>query len=129
MKIVNQLIINGEMTIAEVESKFNLLFPFLSIEFFRKGESIEGNYRLRPLNSVARKKVLESFVIEPELTVHEVEEAFWLNMGLQAAIYRKVGNSILETSFTSGWTLEHQNKKGSELLIDFNSKSSDDLKV
>ena len=129
MKIVNQLIINGELTIAEVESKFNLLFPFLTIEFFRKGESIEGNYRLRTLREVARKKVLESFIIYPDLTVHELEEAFWANMGLQVSIYRKVGNSILETSFTSGWTLEHQNKKGSELLIDFNSKSSDGLKI
>jgi hypothetical protein len=123
MKSVNQLIINSEMTIEEVENKFNLLFPFLTIEFFRNGESVEGNDRLKTLSNVARKKVLESFVIFPIMTVHEFEEAFWTNMGLQVAVFRKVGNSILETSFTSGWTLEHQNKKGSELMVDFNSNN------
>jgi hypothetical protein len=74
---------------------------------------------------VAWKMVLESFVIYPKLAVHEVEEAFWSNMGLQVSVYRKVGNSILETSFVVGWTLEHQNKKGSELLTDFNAKTYD----
>jgi hypothetical protein len=125
MKAEKQLIINGEMSIAEVESKFNSTFPFLTIEFFRKGESVEGNYRLKPIRDVARKIVLNSFVIIPSMTVHELEETFWNEMGLQISIFRKVGNSILETSFTSAWTLEHQNTKGSELLFAFKNKVSD----
>jgi hypothetical protein len=125
MKGLSQLNIDEAMTIAEVETKFNALFPFLTIEFFKKGESVEGNCRLKPIKDIARKLVLNSFVILPNMTVHELEEKFWEQMGLQISVYRKVGNSILETSFTSNWTLEHQNTKGSELLFAFNTNIPD----
>ena len=64
-------------------------------------------------------KYAEGFIIEPEMTVHDLEEAFWGNMGIQTAVFRKVGSSMLETTFTSGWTLEHQNNKGQELKTAF----------
>ena len=121
MKMINKLEVLAQMSIAEVETKFNILFPFLNIEFFRNGESIEGSYRWKSLKAYGRKKVQESFFIEPEMTVQEMEQMFWEKMGLQVAVYRKVGKSILETSFTSGWTLEHQNRKGSELNTAFTS--------
>ncbi|WP_162628278.1 hypothetical protein [Arcticibacterium luteifluviistationis] len=119
--MINKLDVLAEMSIAEVEGKFNILFPFLNIEFFRNGESIEGNYRWKSLKDYGRKKVQEKFSIEPEMTVREMEKMFWEKMGLQVAVYRKVGKSVLETSFTSGWTLEHQNRKGSELQRAFAS--------
>ncbi|WP_341225924.1 hypothetical protein [uncultured Arcticibacterium sp.] len=119
--MINKLEVLPKMSIAEVETKFNILFPFLTIEFFRNGESIEGNFRWKTIKDYGRKKIQESFSIEPQMTVHEMEEMFWEKLGLQVSVFRKVGKSILETSFTSGWTLEHQNTKGSELQRAFAS--------
>lgn len=121
MKMISKLEVLPQMSIAEVETKFNILFPFLTIEFFRNGESIEGNYRWKTIKDYGRKKIQESFCIVPQMTVQEMEKMFWEKMGLQVAVFRKVGKSILETSFTSGWTLEHQNNKGSELQTAFAS--------
>ena len=49
------------------------------------------------------------------MKVSEVEALFWDKLGIQISIYRKMGNSVVETSYTSQWTLDHQNEKGKEI--------------
>ncbi len=116
------MIVSGENLISEVESQFFKLFPFLHLEFYHKGEIVQRQGTHLGLKSIAKKMVLEPFTIIPEMSVHELETFFWENMGIQVSVFRKVGNSMLETSFTSSWTLKHQNNKGSELEQDFASK-------
>lgn len=122
MNLINQLIVDPDMSVKETKRSFNHLFPFLSLEFYRKGEVLETSYELKQLQELGGKKRLESVVIYPDMTVEELEKAFLDCLGLHVSVFRKVGNSILQTSFTSKWTLQHQNTKGSELLSAFDSK-------
>lgn len=119
MNSKKEMIVGGNRPISELETQFIALFPFLHLEFYDRGESIHRDSSHLELKTIARKKDLEPFVIVPVMSVQELEAAFWENMGVQVSVFRKVGNSMLETSFTSSWTLKHQNQKGSELDHDF----------
>lgn len=61
------------------------------------------------------KKDKAKVEILANMTVNELEQLFKTKFGLNIQIFRKSGNSWLETTVTDNWTLEKQNEEGEEL--------------
>ncbi len=112
--------VNGDLKFTELELLFSTAFPFLVIEFYQGGEPLDPRYKNKTLSQIGRKKESTAFNILPEMSVNQLEKLFWDNFGLQMSVFRKVGASLLETTFTSSWTLAHQNEKGVQIMNDFN---------
>ena len=71
------------------------------------------------LFDISSHKEPSSFFFNGESKVMEVEALFEDNLGLKISIFRKMGTSIVETAFTSNWTLNHQNLIGKEIFFTF----------
>lgn len=113
------MIIAESKTIQEIQYEFHARFPGLKIEFYSshheagKGSPIKE--QLDPQRSLKslRTKVSEAdFLIKPEMTVAEFEQAFHDDFGLNVQVFRKSGNLWMQTTSTDGWTLASQNRKG-----------------
>jgi hypothetical protein len=114
--------ITPEKVISDVQKEFNDEFPFLKIEFFKKG------YRYR--QSSQRDKVIPNqlkvgsprifnanvgFKITSAMTVKELGKKCEDEFGFSIQVYRKSGNLWLETTMTDNWTLKQQNDSGREI--------------
>lgn len=110
------MIISPNMTVFEVIRGFSDQFPYLRLEIYCQGQEATSVWLEKPLRSLSRLKEPADVHLHAGMPVHEVVESFWQNMGLQVVIFRRVGNSWLETSFTGSWTLEHQNYMGSAMV-------------
>lgn len=115
----SNLLVSQEMTAEVLEEAFHRLFPYLKLEVIKRGELLVGSSLKTQLKKIGNKRKPSGFVITPEMSVSQLELAFWEHMGIQVSIFRKFGSSMLETSFTSAWSLERQNIKGSEFINDF----------
>lgn len=121
MEIVRekQLLIEKSISVNELINNFRKVFPFLQLEVLFNGKEASALYPFTPLHKLTSRKKLNSFIIHDEITVKEVVDLFWENMGLQICIARKLANLNVETTFTSQWTLRQQNKVGSEVFNEF----------
>jgi hypothetical protein len=109
--------INDNKQLKHIKEEFNLLFPYLKIEFFNKG--VPGGYvklliandkkTLGECRGVHNNGLLD---ITPEMTVSELERSFQSEYGLNVQVFRKSGTVWLETTVTDKWTLSEQNKQG-----------------
>lgn len=117
MKSNEKILIDAETRISQLLKRFNRAFPFLRMEIYKKGEIVSHDHRDFKLFEIANIKNPKPFTITGELKVREVEEMFMSELGLKIAIFRKMGTSIVETTFTSEWTLNHQNSKGEEIYF------------
>lgn len=121
--INNQLIIRDDLSLKELKQSFKMLFPFLELELYRKGKLLNGRDEHKIVGSFVKESLGKGFAIEPAMSIRDLEHAFEKKMGLKAIVYRKMGSSLIETSFTSAWSLYYQNVKGGELLKDFGTNS------
>lgn len=119
---ISEIEVSGKMSVNEVTKRFLMAFPFLRMEIFYNGKAASHYYPLTPLESLTSKRKLKSVRISPELKVEQLVDLFWENMGVQVAIARKLANSIVDTTFTRGWTLRQQNEVGSEFFTEFEPK-------
>lgn len=110
-----ELFVNANLSVSELIKRFNNIYPFLRLEIYYRGEEMGAISQSRLLKDIGNKKMIESFVITPEMKVVQIEELFWENMGLQISIFRKSGRTWLESSFTNYWSLERQNGLGKEM--------------
>jgi hypothetical protein len=108
--------IDDELRMSKLLKKFNSLFPYLKIQIFRKGEDFTKDPRDFKIFELATIGQPTGFVIDGDFKVEDVEKMFMVNLGLKVNIYRKMGKSLVETSYTSSWTLNHQNLKGQEIF-------------
>jgi len=116
------LAIRGDLKIQTIQKEFNALFPYLSIEFFSKPHSKFGGSSKRFLKSptktlgecrtIAKKGKIE---ITPSMIVNTLEKLFQDLYGLSVQVFRKSGNTWLETTATDAWSLEKQNSEGEAL--------------
>lgn len=108
------------MTIADVQESFHAAFPFLKLVFFTKPHKAfkgspakflvqDRSQQLVALEKEPREGVL---YLEPEMPVWQVERLFEEEFGLHVQVFRKSGNTWLETSVTDSMSLEQQNAKG-----------------
>lgn len=111
--------INDSKKLRTVKEEFNLLFPYLKIEFFKRPNGYpEGSVKLlvtddrKTVGECRNLKTSGLLDITPEMTVSELEENFKTNYGLYVQVFRRSGTVWLETTVTDKWTLAEQNKQG-----------------
>lgn len=114
-----QMVVKGSADVNGLITSFQNTFPFLKLEILYNGKEASMLYPFTSLDKLTSRRRIQNFIIHDELTVREVIDLFWENMGLQICIARKLANLNVETAFTSQWTLRQQNKVGSEVFSEF----------
>ncbi|KAB2918910.1 MAG: hypothetical protein F9K23_01865 [Bacteroidetes bacterium] len=111
--------INDTTRIQHIKEEFNLLFPYLKIEFFSKPHHLgEGSPKMqitsenRTLGECRSKHNSGLIEIDPMMAVADLERAFSDNYGLNIQVFRKSGKVWLETTVTDKWSLKEQNAQG-----------------
>jgi hypothetical protein len=110
----------ADKTIAQIQEDFSQVFPCLKLVFFSKPHKAYKDSaakhliadRTQTLGSLEKKPRSGELYIEPEMPTWQVERLFEEEFGLHVQVFRKSGNTWLETSVTDDLTLEEQNIKG-----------------
>ncbi len=116
--------INDNRKIFAIQEEFNMMFPFLKIEFFSKPHKVNGpsakklmKHNSKTLGECRTIHNKGEITITPGLTVSDLEQRFQDVYGLNVQVFRKSGKIWLETTVTDGWSLDEQNKQGEALSI------------
>ncbi len=117
-----EIIINDHRKIFAIQEEFNTMFPFLKLEFLSKPHEPDGapgkkfvKQHSKTLGECRTIHKKGNLTITPNMTVAELEEHFREVYGLAVEVFRKFGETWLETSPTASWTLEKQNLEGKTL--------------
>ncbi|MBI4944954.1 MAG: hypothetical protein HY840_00975 [Bacteroidetes bacterium] len=112
-----KIIINDHRKIFAIQKEFSEQFKKLKIEFFsrphKSGAPSSKKMMKRHSKTLGECRVVHTkgmLSITPGMTVADLEQNFQNIYGLSVQVFRKSGNSWLETTATDGWTLEEQNK-------------------
>ena len=124
-----KLKIDDTKEISAIQKEFNLLFPYLKLEFFKhthgiyqaspKKDMLNANLTLKQFRN---KHQSGELMIQESMKVSELEHAFQALFNLSAQVFRKSAGSWIETSVTDDWTLKQQNDEGKD-LSDFMGRS------
>jgi hypothetical protein len=118
-----QIRITPTRLISEVQQEFNVLFPFLKLEFFRsKGyqqgtatnQIVPHNRRIGDCQAAITDGTIE---ISENMKVRELERIFKELFRLNVQVFRRSGNLWLQTTMTDEWTLRNQNEHGMEISL------------
>jgi hypothetical protein len=127
------LLINNERAISDLQREFSSMFPYLKLEFFSKlhatGKSSRLKFKLpvqRKLGDIRKLHNEGQVLIDPEMTVADLEQTFGTNYGLGIQVFRKSGDVWLETILTDSWTLARQNEQGEFLATDIGPEKPED---
>jgi len=111
--------INPELSIEALISEFSNQYPGLKMELYsqshEEGENsaqsaiIDHQQKLGDVNPEIDSSDL---MIDPQMTVAELEGKFKDIYGLNVQVFRRSNQLWLQTSATDNWTLEVQNRKG-----------------
>ena len=112
--------VSQEKTIAQIQEEFSKVYPYLKLVFFSKPhKAYKGSHAKflitetdQSLGSIEKKPKSGDLYIEVEMPTWQVERLFEEEFGLHVQVFRKSGNTWLETSVTDDLTLEEQNVKG-----------------
>jgi hypothetical protein len=111
-----------ERLIEDIQKDFAYVFPYLKIEFFRKGtryrQTKERTITIpitQTLGSVFKNNRRGKLIISESMTVSELEKLCDEQFGISIQVYRRSGTLWLETSMTDSWTIQQQNDRGSEI--------------
>lgn len=112
--------ISIEKTIGQIQDEFSGAFAHLKLAFFSKPhKAYKGSHakflitdRDLKLGSVEKKPRSGNLYLEPAMPTWQVERLFEEEFGLHIQVFRKSGNTWLETSVTDDLTLEEQEAKG-----------------
>lgn len=115
-----KIILNQNSTTTEIQKNFNQLFPLLKIEFFKsKHDKKQASLRTDMITgahliSDLTKKDKVEIKLSPKMTTADLETAFKEKADLSIQIFRKSGETWLETSSTDNWTLAEQQETAEE---------------
>ena len=112
--------VSADKTIAQIQEEFSKVYPYLKLVFFSKPhKAYKGSHAKflitdhdRLLGSMEKKPRSGDLYIEVEMPTWQVERLFEEEFGLHVQVFRKSGNTWLETSVSDDLTLEEQNAKG-----------------
>jgi hypothetical protein len=114
-----KLQINNDTKIIDVQKKFNEVYPFLKVEFYKRDYSEK---KVSPFNDrISPDKIISAEVksfqpgsidINRHHTVSAVEREFYEKVGIAMQVSRKSGKIWIETSRTDDRTLKAQNQLG-----------------
>ena len=104
-------------TVTDIQKQFNAKFPLLSIRFYKVAhEDHEGSRKKDevgedlPLTELSPSLQEASIPLTSQLTVEALETMFENEFGLHVQVFRKSGETWLQTSVTDHWTLEKHMK-------------------
>ena len=113
------MVVEDNMSIQQIQTSFQKMFPGLKIEFYKSGhkaheaskaeDQIKENKTIGEIRSVKGTQVV---IIDPTMSVAKLENQFKDQLGLNIQIFRRSNNLWLQTSATDDWTLQEQNRKG-----------------
>ncbi len=114
------IISTNNKTLKQIQLEFSAAFPYLRIQFFKESHNInEGTDKdllIKNTNQIIEANRIHNKIhIDSSMTVYELEYLFKTSYKLNVQVFRKSGNSWLETTVTDSWTLEKQNQEGIEL--------------
>ncbi|MBP6812944.1 MAG: hypothetical protein KA138_15555 [Saprospiraceae bacterium] len=121
-----QLNIASDKTMGQVQDEFTSFFPNLKLVFFTKAHDaykgspakflISGHDTLLSTMS-ARVPASAVLLMELEMPVWQFERLFENEYGLHVQVFRRSGNTWLETSVSDDLTLEEQEAKAEASLV------------
>lgn len=126
-QVSKEIVISSDSLVKDIQQQFNLLYPYLKIEFSRKnGKPVPT---AKPATASPTNKIKELTSIEApqkvsldqSRTVAELASDFLSKLGLSVQLFRKSGNIWNVISLTEGWTLENQNKAGEFISTEMNA--------
>ena len=118
-----KLQINKSTTIAQIQTEFSKLFPFLKIEFFTRPREADGSLwskhmvfnRTKTMDEIGQLKANENSIeVNPSMTVNTFEQNLQKDFGLSVQVFRKSMGSWIATTESDSWTFAVQNEKGEE---------------
>lgn len=118
-----KLQINKSTTIAQIQTEFSKLFPFLKIEFFTRPREADGSLwskhmvfnRTKTMDEIGQLKSNENIIeVSPSMTVNTFEQNLQKDFGLSVQVFRKSMGSWIATTESDSWTFAVQNEKGKE---------------
>jgi hypothetical protein len=112
--------VDKSRTIADLQQEFNACYPYLKLVFFTKSHKAyknspakflihDNNTKLEALEGNPHDGVL---YLEEDMPTWQVERLFEETFGLHVQVFRKCGNTWLETTISDDMNLEEQNVKG-----------------
>ena len=117
-----KITINDRRKILAIQEEFNIVFPYLKLEFFSKPHKPGGasakkfvKHSSKTLGECRTVHNNGKITITPNMTVTDLEQNFGDVYGLGVQVFRQSGKAWLETTVTDGWTLEEQNCQGEAL--------------
>lgn len=110
--------INNQKSIKQIQEEFGAKYPFLKLEFFKNSHSVYEGSSKREM--VYKKQLTHlhkagEIILSDEMTVGELEQKFKEQFDLNVQVFRKHGNSWIETTVTDSWSLHKQNEEGKTL--------------
>lgn len=111
--------IDAETTISDVQKKFNEIYPYLKLDFYKKPHEESALSEVSDLIKTTElfskiKSISEpiSINVDPERTVAQVESEFYDKCGVAMQVSRRSGDIWIQTSKTDYRTLKLQNESG-----------------
>jgi hypothetical protein len=120
-----KILINDHLEIGSIQKKFNEVFPYLKLGFFKPGADKDKIFSRANLveDTTVKLAGLRShnyagyWNIRPGQKVGDLEKECYETFGLYIQVFRRSGNAWLETGNSDGLTLEEQNDIGRESTI------------
>ncbi len=114
-----KLIIQKGEKVSSLQQAFQEQYPYLKLAFqaVRNPTAVQAHLDVQypgkqepgPNFNFARKGQID---ISPSRKVADLQRDLYKKFGLHAHLYRKSGKLWIETSLTTDWSLERQNKEG-----------------
>ncbi len=118
-----EIIIDDSYTLADIQKEFKKHFPNLKLEFFELGPSDEKittenmiSERNKTLGEIRHIHVPGYISINGHQKVSTLELNFKQSFGINIMVYRKSGDTWLQTTTDNDLTLTEENKKGEETI-------------
>lgn len=100
-----------------IEKEFNSIYTYLKIEFPKTAFEPRDNGNEASEGETIRAHDLlhDNAGMDDGMTVRELEAALLALVAMPVQVFRKSGNTWIETKMTRDWTLKQQNDRGREL--------------
>ena len=118
---MDEIIVKDSKTIGEIKNEFNSHFPHLKLEFYSGDHAIgEGSLNKEKIEDNLLLKDIRLNHSIGELSIHgnqktsTLEENFKNTFGLYVQVFRKSGDTWIQTTSTDEWPLSKQEGIGKE---------------
>lgn len=128
-----EIYISEEDIIMNIQQEFNAQYPHLKLQFYKnphreskaspKRELLSPRLPIEKVAAFHRAGIVD---INPDRTVAELEYDFFHKVGLSVQVFRKRGDTWLQTTETDFWTLGQQEQEGRESSLPLASTETPD---